>query len=234
MSTHRIYLERIPDGDQALVVGGEAHHALRVKRLVTGDAAELIDGRGTIAAARIRETHKRGQSWEVALDIVSRVTAPRPTPALHVLASAPKGDRLHDMIAGLSQVGAASWSPLLSARTIAEPREAKMERLSHVAVESLKQCGRPWLLEILPAMALADAASRPRVIVADGSGTPYRHAAGLDHTLLIGPEGGWTSDELAVLRAAGATIASFGAHTMRTETAAVVAAGIVLHASLAG
>lgn len=232
MSTHHIYLERIPDGDQALVTGDEAHHALRVKRLVTGDTVELLDGRGGVVAARIRETRKRGQAWEMSLDIVSRTLVPPPTPALHALASAPKGDHLHDMIAGLSQVGAASWSPLLSARTIVDPREAKLERLTHVATESLKQCGRQWLLDILPATRLADAAARSRVIVADGSGTPYRHAPGPDHTLLIGPEGGWAPEELAMLRSTGATIASFGVHTMRTETAAVVAAGIVLHAAM--
>ena len=74
---------------------------------------------------------------------------PAPKPRVTVLASAPKGDRLEAMIDGLSQVGASAYAPLASERTIVEPRQGKLDRLTRIAIESMKQCGRAWMLSAM-------------------------------------------------------------------------------------
>lgn len=236
MSQHHLFVESLPTAAAASIsIGGEeAHHAIRVRRLVKGDSVSIADGRGHIADATITRTHKLPHTGEWQLDaaITQLHQHPLPTPALHVYASAPKGDHLAAMIDGLSQVGAASWRPLLTHHTIVDPREAKLDRMRRIAIESLKQCGRPHLLDIGPPTSLADALRARTIVVADASGPPWRPTDAQEITLLIGPEGGWSPDELTQAAAAGATIATFGRHIMRTETAAIVTAAMILATAL--
>ncbi len=233
MSLHTIYLPELAahPGGRLLLTGDEAHHAARVKRLGVGDAVRLVDGRGRTASAAVSGSRRSARAgWELELDVRDITAVPRPTPQLRVLASAPKGDRLAQMIDGLSQVGAASWSNLITPRTVVEPRQGKLDRLDRVALESMKQCARAWTLDILPPTEFQGALQSPGgpVVVADAGGADYRPSGAGMITLLIGPEGGWAPDELDAARRAGAVLARFGAYTMRTEVAAVVASAGIL------
>jgi 16S rRNA (uracil1498-N3)-methyltransferase len=231
---HRIMLDNpLPDepGSGVIVTGDEAHHAARVKRLEPGDSLELMDGLGRVASARIGSIEKLGKAegWAVHAEIASiRLDGPL-APSLRVRTGVPKGDRLEQMIDQLGQVGAASWGPLRSARSVVEPRDGKLGRLSRTVRESAKQSGRAWAMRIEPACSAEQAARSDGVVVAaDLQGEPYAPSGAASVTLLVGPEGGWEADELASLRGAGVRVVSFGPHVMRIETAAVVAAGIVL------
>lgn len=236
MANHRILLEDLPAVIGGLVVigGDEAHHAARVKRSEIGDTIELLNGRGVRARATIREVRKSRQgAWELAVEITATTTEQRASPRIEVFAAAAKGDRLEEMIDGLSQVGADSYRPLLTRRTVVDPREGKMNRLRRVAAESLKQCGRGWLLEIEEAIGFADAirpAAGTLVLAADGSGAPLPGAlvAGAERVvLLVGPEGGFSDEEFAALKAAGVPLFCFAPHVLRVETAAVVGAALI-------
>lgn len=231
---HTALVPHIPGSGASLVVTGEeAKHAIRVKRLEVGYALRFATGAGEVAVATISDIRKRAGEWELEATITQAQRVEKSTPRLHVFASAPKGERLESMIDGLAQVGAAGWSPLLTRRTVVEPSEHKRHRLERVALEALKQCGSAYVLEIGEPVELRDALRHVPVVLADASGdawSPHMGAGADQLSLLIGPEGGWTPEELETARAAGAVIAKFGRHTMRTEVAAVVAAGIVLHA----
>jgi 16S rRNA (uracil1498-N3)-methyltransferase len=235
MAVHNIYfpdLSPVPGG--ILTIGGEeAHHALRVKRVGVGDVVRVCNGRGVAAQARVGDSRKRRDQWEMDLDVMEVEQVVRARPQLTVLAAAPKGDRLEGMIDGMSQVGVGVWSPLLSERTVVEPRQGKLERLERIAIEAMKQCGRAWLLEIGESVGFA-AALAGRVVMADASGAPYQRTGAEKMTLLIGPEGGWSEAELAAARVAKVQVARFGVHTMRTETAAVVAAAVVMEVERPG
>jgi 16S rRNA (uracil1498-N3)-methyltransferase len=230
MATHRIFSDHPLNGRETrlTIVGDEAQHALRVKRLGPGDPVVVLDGLGKIARCRIAASGKTGRDWSLDLSVEQVEEAPRVTPRVEVVSAAPKGARLADLIDGLSQVGTAAWSPLDSARSITEPGPGKLDRLERTAAEAAKQSGRAWRLEIGGAMRLADALRGPRVVLADVTGGAYEPTLAPTIRLLIGPEGGWTPEELAAARQASACIARFGPHTMRIETAATVAAGILL------
>jgi 16S rRNA (uracil1498-N3)-methyltransferase len=139
------------------------------------------------------------------------------------------------MVEGLSEVGAAAWIPLRAERSVVEPRMTKLDRLSRLAVESAKQCGRAWFLRIEQERTLRDALARTegtRVIVADASGVGADEIERTETAVVrvvVGPEGGWTAEELASARDAGAVVTRFGPHSMRVETAAVAAAAVVLN-----
>lgn len=229
MGHHTVYLPDLTQHAGDIVIAGdEAHHALRVKRLALGDTLGLADGKGARVQGKIVATEKTREGWVVRVSPGLIERTERAAPRLTVLAAAPKGDHLSAMVDGLAQVGVSAWGPLISARTVVEPREHKLERLERIAVEALKQSGGAWLMEILPGVKLAEAWSRPGLIVADASGEPWAGPAPGEATLLIGPEGGWTERELEEARRAGARVARFGKLTMRTEVASVVAAGVLM------
>jgi 16S rRNA (uracil1498-N3)-methyltransferase len=233
---HRVILEGLSPlvGARVVIGGDEAHHAARVKRCAVGDVVELLNGRGTRGTTLIRDIRKSRQGeWELELEITSIATEERVAPRLEVLAPAAKGERLEDMIDGLSQVGADAYRPLLTKRTVVDPREGKMNRLRRVAAESLKQCGRGWLLEIGDAIGFADAI-KPQpgtlLLAADASGgtMPTAAVAKAERVvLLVGPEGGFSDEEFTQLAAAGVTLFRSAPHVLRVETAAVVGAAMI-------
>lgn len=232
---HVVYLPDLQTaqaGEKVSILGPEAHHAVRVKRCETGDRVGLRNGRGLLAEGRVGAISKSGRGdWQMVVEVAAASIVPQPVPRVEVCTAPPKGDHLSAMIDGLSQAGVAAWLPLRTARTVVEPRSGKLERLERVCEESLKQCGRAWLMEVGAIIDLDDALRAlpgTRVIIADQSGQAWDACASAIEgasavRVLVGPEGGFTDEELARARGAGAAVARFGPHAMRIETAAVVA-----------
>ncbi|GIK18901.1 MAG: ribosomal RNA small subunit methyltransferase E [Phycisphaerales bacterium] len=233
---HRVFLrETGPDADGVLtIVGDEARHALRVKRLEPRDTLELLDGEGAVHTARIEAFDKHGRGeWLMRVRVERTERRPPLAPAIHAVVAAPKGPHLDELISQLSQVGAASWSPLRCERSVSEPGDKRLERLRRIAEESSKQCGRAWSLRIRPLTEFDGALTpAPAIVIADPNGGVYRPTRSPEIRLLVGPEGGWSDGELERARAAGVQVARFGPHAMRLETAAVVAAAVILELEL--
>jgi 16S rRNA (uracil1498-N3)-methyltransferase len=225
VSIHRVHIDEPVRGGPFQVTGEEAHHAARVKRIAVGEAIEILDGRGGIGFGSVSGIDKERDGWRISLQIVRTESVQRPRPVLEVCTAIPKGARLTEMIDGLAQAGAAVWRPLEAERSIRE--HWRQEKLERVAAEASKQCGRAWRLEVADAVTVANAISGDRVILADVSGERFTGPSDITR-LLIGPEGGWTPEELSLAKEAGARVCRFGVHTMRIETAAVVAAGIIM------
>lgn len=219
-------------GELVVIEGDEAHHAVRVKRLGEGAAIELIDGTGRVAAAEIRSVEKIGKKggWRLTALIDAVRTEPPIVPRVDLFTEPPKGAHLEQLIDQLSQLGAASWSPLECTLSEVDPREGKLERLARTATEASKQCGRAWWLEVGDKTPFADAiaADDARIVVCHWTGEPYEPSGHDRIRLLVGPVGDLTERELAAAREAGATIASLGPLVMRIETAAAAACAIVL------
>ena len=232
---HRISLastgEPLESGSDVRITGEEARHAVKVKRLETGDHLELLSGRGQIAQATVLGAEKLGKKdgWAIDLRVESVRRAPPVYPQIDVRSAVPKGPRLEEMIEQLSQVGAATWGPLIAERSVVNPREGKLSRLDRICEESAKQCGRAWLMQIEQVLQFKQLLDAPGpVVVADASGEPYKPMRAQRLTLAVGPEGGWTDAELELLRRSGAKVARFGSHVMRVETAAVAACLIIM------
>ncbi len=244
MLMHRVLVENIPDlGAEVRIEGEEARHAVRVKRLEVGEPLELLDGCGRVASAVVAGSEKSGKKgeWALLAEVRAVESRPRVEPLIHVLAPAPKGDRLEEMVDHLSQVGAASWSPLECMRVVREPKEHRLDRLQRIAREAAKQCGRAWALEIRESRVLNDVLADAKAGLTAGTATIMADAGG-EHfsasmvapgtraiALLFGPEGDWDPRELAHAREAGVMTASFGPHVMRIAQAATAASAIVMH-----
>lgn len=134
---------------------------------------------------------------------------------------------------------AARFIPLITQRRVVEPRETRVAKWRQAtAVESAKQCGRAWLIEIDDPTPLADVLRAQRdsvLLVGDSRGDSAHQAlhdagAAPSVALLIGPEGGFTDPERDAIRAAGAAPIALGPHVLRVETAAAVGAAVVIAA----
>ncbi|MEM9064463.1 MAG: RsmE family RNA methyltransferase [Planctomycetota bacterium] len=249
MAPHRVFLPNavladeinevqghLPDpGSSVRVLGEEAHHAVRVKRLEPGEPVELLDGAGGVITTRYKGADRLGkrEGWAIDLIVESACRVPRVSPTVEVRCPAPKGAKLEQLIDQLAQIGAASWGPVATKRAVSEPRAGKVQRLERIAGEASKQCGRAWNLEILHGDRFEGLVNPPEqgaTVIADASGVQYECDGdpASPIRLLVGPEGGFTRGELARAEDAGARIVRFGPHVMRIETAAVVAASVVL------
>lgn len=204
--------------------GPEAHHAVRAKRLRVGEFVEVFDGAGIRALGRITGIQS-GKRAELALLLTQRVSDPPPPYRLEVWCPPPKGERLEAMIDQLSQIGASAWRPLQAAR--AERSKFRADKAERATIESSKQCGRSWLLEIGEWADFDEVLADDRCVLADISGTQATPAR-RDTVLVFGPEGGWADGEIASFAATGKPVVRFGPHVMRIETAAVVGAGCLL------
>lgn len=209
--------------------GPEAHHLATVRRFGPGDVVTLFNGDGHDHPAEV-----------VAADRKRAVLAVRPAVAvsrelrhpLVVAAALPKGDRGDFLVEKLTELGVTRFVPLRTARTVVQPKDARLDKLQQAVIEASKQCGRNRLMEVGPLTRWADyyptsAPAGLRLLLhppLDGSsGLPGRvPAEGV--TVAVGPEGGFTDDEVTAAEAAGWVRVSLGPRVLRVETAAVAAA----------
>ena len=229
----RIHTSQVRAGDLTLS-DREAHHARDVLRLTTGETVEVFDDAGAVARGTIISCDARG--------VVVRVEEPASddgaSTAIHltIAAAVPKGDRADWMIEKLSELGVQRFIPLATARSVVLPEgKNKRERWTRIATETAKQSRRRGVMRIeeltkLDA-ALRDAGDARWVLSTTGEAKSVidlvaRHAPP-SVTAFIGPEGGWTDDELTQFTAGGAIVVQLTPTILRVETAAISLAAIV-------
>ena len=209
------------------IEGPEAHHLATVCRLRRGDSLILFNGRGEEYPARVLEAGKRQVSVEVL-----GVAAPRRELGfrLEVAAPLPKGDRADFLIEKLTELGATAFTPLQTARSVVQPRDAKLDRLRRHVIEASKQCGRNVLLqvrELTPWQAFLGERDLPDLrILAHPDGSAIPGGRGCDVVFAVGPEGGFTEEEVAAACASGWQPVGLGTRILRVETAALALAAV--------
>jgi len=205
----------------AIVEGDEAHHGRVVLRLRAGEDIRVADGEGHAAPAVVTGVGRTALEIEVA----EPETLPASTAELLTVAFAvPKGDRFADLVRGLTELGVGRLLPLRCERGERVP--GNLDRVGRIAAESLKQCQRPRLPVIGPVVGLEDLAAEPGVLViCDPYGAPAAPGTATATTLLIGPEGGFTAEELALLPVRTKRV-RLAASILRIETAALAAASV--------
>lgn len=229
MSAHHFFLPSI-DGDELLVEGDDARHAVRVLRIASGETITVSDGRGGVATATVTDATR-----SLRARVTERRTVEPARPALTLYQALPKAGKLEVVVQSLTQCGVAAIVPFRAARSIAKwdaaKAKANIARLRSVAREAAMQSRRAHLPEIGDVIGIGQI---PR-------GTIVLHEAALQRlagllpgdipdtvALAVGPEGGFADDEIAALAAAGCPAATLGPVVLRTQTAPVVAAAVVL------
>ena len=227
--SHRFFLSQTPTEDTARLEGDEARHLARVMRAKTGDTVELFDGQGTSWTATVQAIQRNHVSLRLDQK-QSETISNKPTITLAV--ALPKGDRQKWLIEKITELGTDSLVPLTTTRSVAEPTAAAISRLQRGVIESCKQSGRNRLLEITQPQSLHNlltTSSASLRILACPDGTPMRSILlkPIDNILIaIGPEGGFTDEEIRTANASGFAQMSLCQNILRIETAAIAAAVI--------
>jgi 16S rRNA (uracil1498-N3)-methyltransferase len=226
--------------NRVVLDGPEGRHAATVRRLRAGERVDLTDGAGLLAECVVAVVAGRDV---LELDVLTRRRSPAPDPRIVVVQALPKGDRGELAVELMTEVGVDEIVPWQAARCVtqwrADRRDKALGRWRGTAREAAKQARRSWLPEITePAttfeVAVRIAAATSAVILHEGAREPL---SGLvppgkgDIVVVVGPEGGVTEEELERFAAAGATPALLGPTVLRTSTAGLAAAAVLLAAT---
>jgi 16S rRNA (uracil1498-N3)-methyltransferase len=214
----------------------DAAHAVRSRRLRPGDEFTSSDGRGAVARCRV----VRAERLLVEGEVVERTVEERPRPLLGVILAPPKGDRLTWAIQKLAEVGADEIVLVEAARSVRRWEGDRAERvgprLEAVAREAAKQSRRRFLPTVGGPVPWDEAvlapSGGPLVVLWERAAAGLLQALPADRpeavTLVVGPEGGLPEDDVRAAERRGAILASMGPNVLRTETAAVAGAAVVL------
>jgi 16S rRNA (uracil1498-N3)-methyltransferase len=235
---HRFYLPPESCRKSPLRLDGrEAHHALHVLRLKSGECVNVLDGAGNEFFCAVENAAKDS----VTLAVQEKKTTPAPPCSITLLVAVPKGKIIESIIQKAVELGASRIVPLLTERVVTqldgEGEASKREKWQQVAIEAIKQCGAAWLPKVAAPQTISDLLARGEKIELPLVGslqTERRHPrewfqdfqrqhGRLPHSVgvWIGPEGDFTLDELQTIEAAGAKPITLGALTLRVETAAI-------------
>ncbi len=243
---HRFYLPpaECKTGSLALT-RREAHHATRVLRLRRGDEVVVLDGAGLELSCVVQASERD----LVQLTVSKKNLVPAPAHQITLLQAIPKGKIIESIIQKAVELGVDRIVPLLTERVATrldgDDAAHKAEKLQHVAIEAIKQCGSAWLPRIeapmtpreflargekfdLPLIASLQPGARPAREYFQRFQNEHGHKP-TSVCIWIGPEGDFTADEVRAAQAAGALPITLGRLVLRVETAATYCLSILNH-----
>ena len=223
----QFFVDRCNDGALVCITGEDVRHLTKVLRLKTGDPVSLCDGHGEVCVGTI-STVSDGE-------VLVQPGAWKPSktePAHHItlMQCLPKAGKMETIVQKCAELGISSVLPVLSARCVAVPTrdfEKKRQRYARIALEAAKQSKRGTVPTVLPLCKLGDLPldDFDTVLLAYEDEREVslrdclRRGVGQRIGLIVGPEGGFTAEEAALLQSCGAAAVSLGPRILRTETA---------------
>lgn len=224
--------DRFAVGDVVTLSGPEGHHAADVMRLGPGETVLLTDGSGGKMHGTVSATRK----GELDIEVTVAVDVPAMQPRLVAVQALAKGGRDEDAVEAMTEVGVDEFVGWQAARSIAKWTDRSQAKWESTVRAAAKQSRRVWWPQVHGPVTTAAVTERLRsaalALVLDESAATPIAAVGLpaegDILLVIGPEGGFAEEELASFDAAGAVRVVLGPSVLRSSTAGVVAAGLVL------
>jgi 16S rRNA (uracil1498-N3)-methyltransferase len=145
-------------------------------------------------------------------------------------APVPKGDRAQFLIEKLTEIGVSRYTPLHTERAVIHPGAGRLEKMHRYVIEASKQCGRNILMEIGEPIAWTAYCSDARLpaarFLAHPQGGQAKPVFEGDVTLAVGPEGGFTTQEINIATENDWQLVTLGTRILRIETAAIVLAAM--------
>jgi 16S rRNA (uracil1498-N3)-methyltransferase len=228
----RLYLPSIPRDEKAiLITGEESRYLLNVLRMKAGDEFTVFDSSGGHFKAEIKRTGKNSVVAELGEALPP---ASEPVRRLVLLQGILKGRKMDYVVQKATELGVDKFVPLVTERSQVR-RTRKHERWQKIALEASRQSFRAKVPDVTEPVALGEflesAKSLAGYIFWEEGGSSLRDAAiGVSDepfVVAIGPEGGFTSDEVELAREKGLDVKSLGSRILRAETATVSAVTLV-------
>jgi 16S rRNA (uracil1498-N3)-methyltransferase len=224
--------EKLAPGSVVTLSGEESRHAVASRRLGKGDSVRVINGQAEFSTGVIDSIDERGL---VSLVLGESGIEEVPNRLLEIASALPKGGRVKVMLDMLNQLGVTRFTALDCEHSETRYRRSMQQKWERVIIESAKQCGRARFIQVSAGDPLKFATDRLRedavVVICDREGKDqYSVRKVLESTgsaaFLIGPEGGFSPDELHALTSIGCHRLRLPGHILRTETAAIVVAAM--------
>ena len=197
----------------------EAQHVLRVLRGRSGDVLEVVDADRRLFAAELR-----GGGEAVVLEAVE---TPSEDTEVFLYQGVPKGGRMDLVVEKATEVGVTGIVPLITERGVVKPRDGKVERWRRLAAAAARQSLRLRVPEVLEPVHFSEAVwriGRDGVLLHNAPDlAPLETVVSSPVSLFVGPEGGWSEEELRLAEEAGLARAQLGPYRLRSETAGMVA-----------
>lgn len=232
MRVHRVHLPGLSAGE-VTVTGGDALHLQRVLRVRPGQPVRAFDGEGMEANGQVSHVEDARVLLQLEAPQPARV---EPDLAVTVAVALLKGDKLSNVIRQCTELGAARFLPFKSRHAdVRELKDNKLERLRRVSSEAAKQSGRavvPGVAEAVTLKQLCEQLAGQQVIFADPRAQLTLSEAFTGEptslTVMTGPEGGFSAEELESFAQAGFSGVRLGARILRAETAPVALVSAIL------
>lgn len=230
MRLHRFFINHAIDKEKinSLVDSSIVHQLRRVFRLHEGDKVVFFDGSGLDCESEIVSMTDAKLEFRV---LESRLVKQLAKRKVALAFSLIKKDNAEWVIQKGTELGVSEFIPIVSERS--EKKGFNMERVQKIIVEACEQSGRsevPILRDAIDVEGFLAAEGRKMVAFhTDGNPFDARNFPGTDDIVaLVGPEGGWTDDEVERFKERGASIARLNSPVLRAETAAVAVATLLL------
>jgi 16S rRNA (uracil1498-N3)-methyltransferase len=229
LRTPRFFVERL-DVAEVWLSSEDARHAVRSLRLEAGQEILLGDGAGTIGRGRLLESSKD----EARVEVLETARVEPPAPRVSVSFAPPANEGYRWAVQKLAELGVDECIVTPTTRSVRRVDEGVAARMHTAAREAAMQSRREHLMDLV-AVGSFDATLRYEgalVLLSEDAEAHLRDTLPDDAArvrILVGPEGGFTEQELAVANEAGAAVVTLGTQILRTETAAVAGAALVLH-----
>jgi 16S rRNA (uracil1498-N3)-methyltransferase len=208
----------------------EARHLTAALRRRPGDAIVLVDGQGAVAEARLVSI-ERGR---IEAEVLSVRREPEPpvngvTVAMAVVARQAMDWAVQKAV----EIGVRQFVPIEADRAQLRGKDlhGHVEHWQRISMQALKQCRRPWAMEVADVLPLEGfVEGRPGGgVVADREGRAIGDLpVGTESVLVVGPEGGFSAQEIEYLDRYGWLRLRLGPHVLRAETAAVVGGAMMV------
>lgn len=223
----------------ATILGSDAYHIGRSLRMAVGDEIYVSDGEGKEYLARLT----RIRDDECLAEIIEEKDSTEPSMNITLYMAYPKGDKLETVIQKAVELGATRIVPFESSRCIKRPKADKVarqgERLSKIAEEAAKQCGRCIVPEVsLPlsySAMLEDAASAELKLICYEKESDLSIKALFSEkkpdsiAVIVGCEGGFSPEEIEEATSAGCHSVTLGKRILRCETAPSAVLSMILY-----
>ncbi len=216
--------------NQARLVGSLHHHLCHVLRLGVGAPILMIDGSGQEYPSRIT----RVTAEEVIATIEEcRVSSSQPQSSITLIYGLSRRSRTEWVLQKATELGADSIVLATCARSVSRPEQpsAKLKRWQEIVSQAARQSGRSRLPSISPPLlletALAQAEGADLRILAQPGSPSLSHLQDIlaarpqEIALAVGPEGGFSTEEIEIGKNFGFTLCGLGSLVLRTETAAI-------------
>ena len=232
MRLHRFYIKEKIIKEGGLAIGGQVkisdeavlHQMKNVFRLGAGDNVVFFNGDGKDFECKIETLSKK----EGVFTVESEKKAHVPEKKVHVFLSAIRKERFEWAVEKCTELGVSSITPIITKRS--EHTHLNIERLKKIAIEASEQCGRGDILEIGELTNFSDLNLDDSFIAFNMNGSDIKsiNCSLSTINLLIGPEGGWSEEEVEIFKQKNIKTYSLGQTVLRAETAAVVGSGLIV------